>query len=330
MQRNTLQERYAQGDRNFQKVDLSGADLSALDLRDADFRGADLYGAKLVASLLNRADFSDNANLAYANLNGADLREANLSGANLEGADLEGAIAQGTLYDPTTVFPIGFDPVAAGGIAVQELDRQSRLASVAQLKTQAAQNPVPQPQPIAETARDFSDDRTAFGTSNPAAIDADDSGLFPSAGVAAPPTVAAPSPQRSRSCLGTLLGMFLVLGLGFAALNWFDFSKRFQPSTNPFNTVRYPRPACGDPLPTRAKDYPVNLYPVFVRYSPATLKTVTQQFCRDAFATDRSGLGVRSIQVASFTNQQRATQFARFMMQKVGSGEVGASTRISR
>ena len=44
-------------------------------------------------------------------LGGADLTEANLSGAYLKGANLLAAIA-----DKDTVWPEGFDPVAAGVI----------------------------------------------------------------------------------------------------------------------------------------------------------------------------------------------------------------------
>ena len=49
-------------------------------------------------------------------LSGANLSGADLSGANLEGADLTGArLAQATA-DKGTVWPKGFDPVAAGVI----------------------------------------------------------------------------------------------------------------------------------------------------------------------------------------------------------------------
>ena len=41
----------------------------------------------------------------------ANLKRANLTGANLGGASLEGAKA-----DETTIWPEGFDPVAAGVI----------------------------------------------------------------------------------------------------------------------------------------------------------------------------------------------------------------------
>jgi hypothetical protein len=69
-------------------------------------------------------------------------------------------------------------------------------------------------------------------------------------------------------------------------------------------------------------------YPVFVKNSPNTLATLTANFCRDALVITRRDLGIQSIQVASFTTQQRAAQFAQFMTQKVGSGEVGTPTRI--
>jgi Pentapeptide repeats (8 copies) len=326
MQRNTLQERYEQGDRNFQKADLSGIDLSGLDLREADFRGADLYGTQLMNSLLCRADFSEGTNLGYAKLQGADLSEANLSGANLEGAGLEEAIAQRAIYDQKTVFPVGFDIKAAGGIEVQELERQSRIESIAQLKSQAAQSKASVLEPVVEPQQTSSTVQTSVGDST-AFVNPDDSGYFSSPSTPTPVPIATTPPKSSGSCLGIFFGMFLVLGLGFAALNPFKSSNVSQ---NPFESVQYPRPACGDPLPTNASAFPLDLYPVFVEYSSSTLNTMVTNFCRDAFATTRTGLGDRWIQVASFNNKQRATQFAQFMQQKVGSGEVGTPTRIPK
>ena len=49
------------------------------------------------------------AYLLSANLSGAGLSEANLGGANLTGANLQLATA-----DTRTLWPEGFDPVAAG------------------------------------------------------------------------------------------------------------------------------------------------------------------------------------------------------------------------
>jgi uncharacterized protein YjbI with pentapeptide repeats len=61
---------------------------------------------------LGAVDLS-NANLIGANLQGAKLLLANLSGANLMGAHLGGAT-----YTDATIWPTGFDPMAAGAIKV--------------------------------------------------------------------------------------------------------------------------------------------------------------------------------------------------------------------
>jgi hypothetical protein len=324
MDRNQLKQRYDEGDRNFQKADLSGVDLSGLDLREANFRGADLYGTKLMDSLLCRADFSGGANLEYANLRGADLSEANLSGANFAGASLDGAIAQGAIYDPKTVFPVGFDIKAAGGIDVQELERQSRIASVNQLKTQAAQPKVPHPEPVVEPPQIIS---TAQPPVSNAYSNPDDSSmLFPPTRITEPSSIAAPPQKQSNSWLGVAFGMLFVLGLGFGAMNLIKPSSQSQ--ANPFESVQYPQPACGDPLPTNDSAFPVDLYPVFVNDSSGALDTVKANFCRDAFVTTRKDSGIQSVQVASFSSQQRAAQFAQFMRQKVGSGDVGTPTQI--
>ena len=46
----------------------------------------------------------------------ANLKGANLEGANLEGADLEGTELVGAKANQLTIWPEGFDPVAAGVI----------------------------------------------------------------------------------------------------------------------------------------------------------------------------------------------------------------------
>ena len=62
--------------------------------------GADLRGSNLNA-----------ANLSLAYLSEANLENANLSEAHLDGADLRGA-----KYNSETMWPEGFDPVAAGAL----------------------------------------------------------------------------------------------------------------------------------------------------------------------------------------------------------------------
>ena len=322
MQRQSVQERYQQGDRNFQNADLSGVDLSGLDLRESDFRGADLYGTQFMDSLLCRADFKEGANLEHANFTGADLSEADLRGATLDGAQLEGVIAQGALYDDKTVFPIGFNIVKAGGIDVLALERQSRIKSISQLREQTAQTQaVPTPTQTAEppiptrqnVETQLPDTPTKPSESPPQTVS-----------TTAPPP---PKPASSTSCLGMLFGMFFVLGLGFFALNFFKSSPN-QTVVNPFSTAQYPQAACGDPLPTSPRDFPVDLYPVFVNNSPETLSIIIANFCRDAYVTVRKDSGIQSIQVASFTSRERAIEFAQFITQKVGSGDIGSPTRI--
>ena len=70
------------------QVVLGGRKCAGADLRDIDLTGADLSGA----------------NLTGANLSRADLRVANLSDAT---------------YNTETMWPEGFDPVAAGAVLVE-------------------------------------------------------------------------------------------------------------------------------------------------------------------------------------------------------------------
>ena len=95
--------------------DLTRANLAGAHLNGANLKGARANEANLVGAKLEGANLSGvwliNSNLRGANLYGADLREANLRGADLTGANLERAVADGR-----TVWPDGFDPVAAGVI----------------------------------------------------------------------------------------------------------------------------------------------------------------------------------------------------------------------
>ena len=80
-----------------------GANLAGIDLSRANLFGAFLFRANLRG-----------ANLSGADLRGAYLCEANLNWADLRGADLSGANLTATGYNKRTIFPIGFDPEAAG------------------------------------------------------------------------------------------------------------------------------------------------------------------------------------------------------------------------
>jgi hypothetical protein len=88
---------------NLSSANLRSADLSSANLRWADLSSADLYSADLRLADLSSAD------LYSANLSSADLTLADLTLADLSSADLYSA-----RISPTTVFPAGFDAVAAG------------------------------------------------------------------------------------------------------------------------------------------------------------------------------------------------------------------------
>lgn len=118
-------------------IDLEDGDLDGLcapcvsTLRGRSFARSSLYWAMLQESDLSGCNFED-ANLQGANLMGANLRDANFRRANLtndklggatrlQGANLAGAIlsqcdAAGAEYDSATIFPVGFNPKAAGMI----------------------------------------------------------------------------------------------------------------------------------------------------------------------------------------------------------------------
>ncbi len=94
-----LQQRYAEGERNFRKANLMEANLQGANLQEANLQEAKLRGAFLKESDLKAANLSA-ADLQGANLNGAyleltKLEKADLQGANLKGANLGGALLMG-------------------------------------------------------------------------------------------------------------------------------------------------------------------------------------------------------------------------------------------
>jgi len=98
--------------------------------------------------------------------------------------------------------------------------------------------------------------------------------------------------------------------------------------TNPFENERYPKSACGDPLPTD-NGSSISLYPVFVDYSDIVLQQIQSQFCQDALAKVRKGTNRRGVQVASFTSRDRASLFAALLSKRFKGVEVGEPTIIT-
>jgi uncharacterized protein YjbI with pentapeptide repeats len=89
---------------------MAGADLSGCNFEGAELRGANLIDASLIGANLTAA------NLGLDNLGGATF----LQGANLTSAILDRANLSGAVFDKRTVFPTGFDPIAASMVLKRE------------------------------------------------------------------------------------------------------------------------------------------------------------------------------------------------------------------
>jgi serine/threonine-protein kinase len=99
-------------------------------------------------------------------------------------------------------------------------------------------------------------------------------------------------------------------------------------SANEFDNARFPKESCGDALPTNSTS-PTQIYPVFIKYSQSNLQKVKSNLCTDAYKTKRKDTGEVAIQVASFTNRNRAELFSNFINRKLGSGDLGQTTTYS-
>jgi uncharacterized protein YjbI with pentapeptide repeats len=99
---------------SFAGAELRHADLSGMGMVGPnDFAGADLTGAAMFDSELTLVNFRG-AVLDGADLSGSRLVAADLRGASLKGANVTEAQFGKALYDDATIWPDGFDPVAAG------------------------------------------------------------------------------------------------------------------------------------------------------------------------------------------------------------------------
>lgn len=110
-------------DENWDEIDWQAAWLPGANMDGGSFVHTNLKGANLIGASMRGADLTginfndallDGADLSNAKLPDADLRRTSFKDADLSGADLTGA-----LYDDTTVWPAGFDPVAAGAVKQQ-------------------------------------------------------------------------------------------------------------------------------------------------------------------------------------------------------------------
>ncbi|WP_377474038.1 MAG: hypothetical protein P2A85_16945 [Microcoleus anatoxicus] len=89
----------------------------------------------------------------------------------------------------------------------------------------------------------------------------------------------------------------------------------------------FPKSTCGDPLPTNPNDYPVDFYPVYLPDSEANLQLARSRFCQDALFKQRKDTGSIVVQVASFSNYQRAIEFRDFLNSETSGSSIGPPTR---
>lgn len=86
----------------------------------------------------------------------------------------------------------------------------------------------------------------------------------------------------------------------------------------------YPKASCGDPLPSAQKAYPINFYPVETPYSPSNLDKIRASFCRDSFR--KTSKGIKIVQIASFTNKEKAQAFTNLVNLTINGTKVGTPT----
>lgn len=102
--------------RELRGADFAGANLARARLQGCDLRAATFEGADLTEARFPMADLRG-ASLRNATLESTSFSQARLEGADFTGSDLSRADLRAT-YDESTIWPEGFDPVAAGAVHV--------------------------------------------------------------------------------------------------------------------------------------------------------------------------------------------------------------------
>ncbi len=133
--------------------------------------------------------------------------------------------------------------------------------------------------------------------------------------------------------LGTILALgFVFISIPFLlthkALNVSLSERSSEHLYNGSQTLEgsFPKPNCGDPLPDDSRSYPVSVYPVYVDFTKSNLRAIRSYFCANASTPIRLSTGEKVIQVASFTDIDRANSLKNLMIKRFGSGEVGQPT----
>ena len=119
---------------SFIKTDLRGAFISDADMSCCNFERASLITTSLMRTTM-RAAILTSCRAYHCQFDKSDLSEANLEGANIHGASFDGATLcganllceqielasfKGAVFDSRTIWPPGFDPIAAGAVANDE------------------------------------------------------------------------------------------------------------------------------------------------------------------------------------------------------------------
>jgi uncharacterized protein YjbI with pentapeptide repeats len=100
---------------DFERGRFDFASLRGSSAIEASFSAASMQYANLSGGRFIRTDFRG-TDLRQANFTGADLRGARLASADLTGATLTNAVLVGAKYSSQTLWPQGFDAIAAGAV----------------------------------------------------------------------------------------------------------------------------------------------------------------------------------------------------------------------
>jgi hypothetical protein len=110
-------------------------------------------------------------------------------------------------------------------------------------------------------------------------------------------------------------------------------NRRRSASSSPsisFDRSSFPKAECGDSLPTNSSSYPVNFYPVNAPYTEQNLQRAKSLFCRDSYKKYISDSDEYKVQIASFTNRERAEAFSELVGTEIRGTHIGEVSTMER
>ncbi len=116
-------------------------------------------------------------------------------------------------------------------------------------------------------------------------------------------------------------GTLLVFILGLGIWNLINSRLSFKDISAVSVSTSFPQVYCGDKVPSQNSNQIPEMYPVYIGYSDARLEEVKKKLCQNS--VQQESQGVKKIQLATFSNIDKARAFQSYLKSSISDIEVG-------